>query len=116
MRVSASATASSAMSAPLTVTPDGSKSKTYGATFTAFTGTVGGLQNSDAATGAYSSTGATATAGAGSYNIVATGVNFTSGSASNYQTPTLNTATNGLTVNAAPLTVTPDGGKSKTYG
>jgi hypothetical protein len=100
--------------ATLTVTPNNGLSKTYGTTFSAFTGVVSGLQNSDAATGIYSSTGAAATAGVGSYSVVATGTNFTSGSASNYSI-TLNTATNALTVNAATLTVTANN-VSRAYG
>ncbi|HTI38457.1 MAG TPA: MBG domain-containing protein, partial [Vicinamibacterales bacterium] len=100
--------------ATLTITPDGGKSKTYGQTFSAFTGTVSGLVNGDAGNATYASTGAPATANVGSYDITSSFA-FTTGSASNYDVHT-NTATNGLTVGKATLTVTPDGGKSKTYG
>ncbi len=100
--------------APLTITPDGGKSKFYGQTFTAFTGSVVGLKGSDQATVTYTSAGAPAAAGAGSYDITVDTVTFTVGSASNYAI-TKNTATNGLTVNKAPLTVTAND-KTKTYG
>jgi hypothetical protein len=83
--------------APLSITPDGGKSKTYGATFTAFTGVVVGLKNSDAVTVTYTSAGAPAAAGVGSYDITVAGYTFTAGSASNY-TITTNTAVKGLTV------------------
>src|SRR5205814_6997234 len=53
----------------LTITPDGGKSKFYGQTFTAFTGSVVGLKGSDQATVTYTSAGAPAAAGAGSYDI-----------------------------------------------
>ncbi|MGA2619759.1 MAG: MBG domain-containing protein [Thermoguttaceae bacterium] len=47
--------------APLTVTPAG-QTKTYGGTFTAFSGTITGIQNGDNLTASYSSSGAAATA------------------------------------------------------
>ncbi|HTI36525.1 MAG TPA: MBG domain-containing protein, partial [Vicinamibacterales bacterium] len=100
--------------ATLTITPDGGKSKTYGQTFSAFTGSVSGLQNGEMGTATYASTGAPATANVGSYDITSSFA-FTTGLASNYDVHT-NTASNGLTVNQATLTITPDGGKSKTYG
>ncbi|MEI6084335.1 MAG: MBG domain-containing protein [Verrucomicrobiota bacterium] len=100
--------------ATLSITPDGSKSKTYGQVFSAFTGTVSGLQNSDAVSVTYASTGAGATAGVGSYDITVASYNFTTGSAANY-TITQNTATGGLTVNTASLTITAKA-DSKTYG
>ena len=90
--------------APLSITPDGGKTKNYGLVFIAFTGNVVGLQNGDAGTVTYASTGAPAAAGVGSYNITAT-FSFTAGSASNYSI-TYNTATNGLTVNPVPLSIT----------
>jgi hypothetical protein len=98
----------------LTTTPDGGKSKFYGQTFTAFTGNVVGLKGGDQVAVTYASTGAAATAAAGSYDITVDTVTFTVGSASNYAI-TKNTATNGLTVNKALLTVTAND-KSKTYG
>jgi len=59
--------------APLTVTP-ADQSKVYGTTFTAFTGTLAGLRNSDNITATYSSPGAAADAPVtgGSYAINAT--------------------------------------------
>jgi hypothetical protein len=71
-------------SATLTITPQGAKTKLLGATFTAFTGTVTGLQGTDAGTATYASPGAAAAAAVGSYDITATGFVFTSGSGSNY--------------------------------
>ncbi len=100
--------------ASLTVTPDGSKVKTYGQTFSGFTGQVTGLQNTDAVTVSYDSTGAPPTAGVGSYDITVAGVTFTSGAASNYNV-TKNTATGGLTINKATASVTPTAA-SKPYG
>jgi hypothetical protein len=89
--------------ATLTVTPDGNKTKIYGAPFNTFTGTVQGLQNSDAVTVMYASTGAAASAGVGSYDITVDTVTFTVGSASNY-TITKNTAVKGLKVMYATST------------
>jgi hypothetical protein len=83
--------------ASLTITPAGNKSKILGSTFTAFTGTVSGLQNSDAVTVTYTSPGAQATAAIGTYDITVASVTFTSGSASNYNVVN-NTASKGLTV------------------
>jgi MBG domain (YGX type)/Bacterial Ig-like domain (group 3)/Galactose oxidase, central domain len=103
--------------AVLTITPDSGKSKTYGVTFTAFTGTLTGLQGQigDAVMVTYGSAGAPASASVGAYDITAATVTFTAGSASNYNI-IKNTASNGLTVNPATLTITPDGGKSKLLG
>jgi hypothetical protein len=56
-----------------------------------------GLQNSEAVTVNYASTGAPAAAAVGTYDITVATVTFTSGSASNY-TIIKNTATKGLTV------------------
>jgi hypothetical protein len=84
-------------SAPLTITPDGGKTKTLGAVFTAFTGTVNGLKFHDAATVAYASTGAPAAAGVGSYDVTVSTYSFTTGMASNYAI-TLNKAVGGLQV------------------
>jgi Bacterial Ig-like domain (group 3)/MBG domain (YGX type) len=100
--------------ATLTLTPAGSKTKTYGQTFSAFTGQVTGLQNTDAVTVNYSSTGTPAAAGVGSYDIIVDTINFTSGEASNYNI-NKNTATGGLTVNKAAASVTPTAA-SKAYG
>ncbi|MGA2619758.1 MAG: Ig-like domain repeat protein [Thermoguttaceae bacterium] len=47
--------------APLTVTP-ANQTKTYGSPFTAFSGTITGIQNGDNLTASYSSSGAAATA------------------------------------------------------
>jgi Bacterial Ig-like domain (group 3)/MBG domain (YGX type) len=71
--------------ATLTVIP-ADKSKTYGDTFTALTGTIVGIQNSDAFTATYASAGAAATAGVvGSpYDITVDTVTATSGSLDNY--------------------------------
>jgi hypothetical protein len=80
----------------LTITPNGGKTKLLGATFTAFTGTVTGLQGTDAGTATYASLGAPAAAPVGSYDITATFV-FTNGSASNYDV-TFGTAVKGLVV------------------
>ena len=49
--------------APLTITPDGGKTKTLGSVFSAFTGAVNGLKFSDAVTVTYTSAGAPAAAG-----------------------------------------------------
>ena len=83
--------------APLTITPDGGKTKIVGSVFTAFTGVVSGLKSNDAVTVTYTSTGAPAPAGAGSYDITVGSYNFTVGTASNY-TITQNTTSNGLHV------------------
>jgi hypothetical protein len=83
--------------ASLTITPAGNKSKILGSTFTAFTGTVSGLQNSDAVTVTYTSPGAPASAAVGTYDITVASVTFTSGSASNYNVVN-NTASKELTV------------------
>lgn len=83
--------------APLTITPDGSKTKVLGSVFTAFTGVVNGLKFSDAVTVTYTSPGAPAAAGVGSYDITVSNYTFTVGSASNYAI-TLNKASGGLAV------------------
>ena len=80
----------------LTVTPDGGKTKILGEVFTAFTGTVFGLQGTDAGTATYASLGAPAAALVGSYDITSTFA-FTSGVQSNYDVQ-LNTAVKGLVV------------------
>jgi hypothetical protein len=100
--------------ATLTVTPDGGKTKTYGTEFTTFTGHVDGLVNGDQGTSSYASVGAAIGVGVGEYDITS-GFTFTQGSGANYDVHT-NTAVKGLKVNPATLTVTPDGGKTKTYG
>jgi len=99
----------------LTIVPDGGKTHVYGTTFSAFTGTVSGLQGTDAVTVTYTSAGAPGTAHVGAYDITVLSVNFTSGNPANY-TNDFHTAVGGLTVTPAPLTITPDGGKSKVYG
>ena len=94
----------------LTVTPD-DKSKSYGDTFTAFTGTITGIQGGDNITATYASTGAPATAAIGTYPITVT-LNDPGTRLGNY-TVTLNTGT--LTVTTRPLVVTPNNA-SKIYG
>jgi len=102
--------------AVLTITPDSGKTKVYGQLFSAFTGTVSGLQNLDAVTVTYASTGAATVADAGAYDITISNVQFTTGLAANYSLVN-NTATGGLTVTKAPgFVITPSGGKSKVYG
>src|SRR4029077_11393220 len=100
--------------AVLDITAAGSKSKFYGDTFTAFTGSVVGLKNSDAVDVTYASNGAPAAAAVGSYDITVASSNFTVGSAVNYDIHA-HTATNGLTVNAVLLDITANS-DSKTYG
>jgi len=80
----------------LTITPDGGKVKVLGAEFTAFTGSVFGLQGSDAGNAVYASAGASAPAAVGQYDITSAFV-FTTGTASNYTIAT-NTAVKGLWV------------------
>jgi autotransporter-associated beta strand protein len=98
--------------APLTVTPT-NETKSYGSTFTAFAGTLTGIENGDAITGSYSSLGAAATAGVAGdpYAITAT-LNDPNGLLGNY-TVTYNSGS--LAVTPAPLTVTP-ANETKTYG
>ncbi|MEP7134598.1 MAG: sortase, partial [Chloroflexota bacterium] len=95
----------------LTVTPD-NKSKVYGDTFTAFTGTLTGLQASDNITAVYASTGAPAPATVGNYQITVPTINDPGNRLGNY-TVTTNTGT--LTVTQRPLTVT-SADKIKFYG
>jgi hypothetical protein len=83
--------------ATLTITPDGAKSKIFGATFSAFTGVMTGLKGGDAVTATYNSAGSPASALVGSYDITVATYNFTSGSVANYTT-VLNTAAHGLMV------------------
>jgi LPXTG-site transpeptidase (sortase) family protein len=97
-------------SRPLTVTPN-NQTKIYGDIFTAFTGTVTGMQASDNITVVYSSTGSPAATTVGTYPIIAT-LNDPNNRLANY-TVTLNTGT--LTVTRRILLVTPDD-KSKVYG
>ena len=95
----------------LTVTTAG-KSKTYGTVFSAFTGSLSGLQNSDNITiGSYSSAGSAATATVGSYVISAT-LSDPGSKLANY---TVVTNYGSLTVTKAALTITANN-KSKTYG
>ena len=94
------------------MTPD-DQTKVYGSTFTAFTGSVIGIQNGDNITAGYSSSGAAATARvAGSPYPIPASLTDPTGKLGNY-TVTLNTGN--LTVNPAPLTVTPDD-QTKVYG
>src|SRR5262249_1212000 len=85
----------------LVVTPD-NQSRSYGAANPALTGTITGLENNDAITAAYS-TPATAASDAGSYSIAATLID-PAGKLSNY---TVAIGTGTLTINQAPLVVTP---------
>jgi uncharacterized repeat protein (TIGR03803 family) len=88
--------------APLTVTAN-DQSKTYGDVFTAFTGTVAGLQNGDKITASYASEGAAAAAGVSDspYTITAV-LNDPGGKLGNYVV----TSTNGtLTVTKANQTI-----------
>src|SRR5207249_7245814 len=101
--------------ATLDIPAAGVKSKFYGDVFSAFTGSVVGLKNSDAMAMTYDSTAAPAAAGVRSYAITVASYSFTTGSASNYDIHT-HTATNGLTVNPATLDITAAGVKSKFYG
>jgi hypothetical protein len=101
--------------ADFSITPAGGKSKVYGETFTAFTGSVAGLQNTDAVSVTYASTGAVATANVASYDITVASFSFTAGSADNYNAPTLNTANGGLTVGQLDLIITASN-RSKPYG
>lgn len=89
--------------ANLIVTP-AAGTKVYGQTFTAFTGSIIGLQNGDAITAAYSSTGAGAAApvSGSPYNIMAT-LSDPGNKLGNYNV-TLNVGH--LTVSKAHLTVT----------
>ncbi len=94
----------------LTVTP-ADKTKIYGAVFTAFTGTITGVQAGDTITVTYDSPGAPATAAIGDYPINAT-LNDPGNRLPNY-TVTLNIGT--LSVTPRALVVTPDN-KSKVFG
>ena len=101
---------------PVTITADGGKTKIYGSVFSAFTGTMSPatLPNGDAISITYASVGLPATANVGYYDITSSHT-FTNGNASNYSV-TNGTALNGLQVQAYPIVITPDGGKTKTYG
>ena len=88
---------------PLVVTPD-DKAKVFGTVFTAFTGTITGIQNNDDITPVYASTGAPADAPSGTYPITVT-LNDPDNKLPNYNV-TLNTGT--LTVGTSVLTVTAD--------
>ncbi len=94
----------------LTVTP-ADKTKIYGDVFTAFTGTITGVQNGDPISVTYASTGAPATATVGTYPITATLLD-PAGALVNYAV-TINTGT--LTVTQRALIVTPDN-KTKVFG
>jgi hypothetical protein len=99
--------------ATLTVTTV-SKTKTYGATFSAFSGSVSGLKNGDTiAIAGYGSAGAaaTATVSGGPYVISATLTN-PNDELANYTVVTHN---GNLTVTPAALTITA-GNQTKTYG
>jgi MBG domain (YGX type)/Right handed beta helix region/Matrixin len=94
-------------------------SKVYGANdASSLTGTISGLQNNDAITATYASTGSGATANAGMYSITAT-LSGNATTLANYAVTYTNTAktltTGTLTITAAPLTVT-IADASKVYG
>jgi len=96
--------------AALTVTPD-NKTKIYNTVFSAFTGTVSGVQYEDNITATYDSNGAADAATVGAYDINATLVDPDT-KLSNY----IVTLKKGiLTVSEATLTITADNA-SKTYG
>jgi len=95
---------------PLVVTPD-NQTKAFGVNFTAFTGSITGIQNGENITATYSSTGAPAAAPVGTYPITAS-LNDPGGFLPNYNV-TYNTGT--LTVGNTILTVTADN-QTKTYG
>jgi len=101
------------LKATLTVTT-ANKSKTYGNTFTAFTGSLSGLKNGDnISIGSYSSAGSagTATVAGGPYGISAN-LSDPSSKLGNYNVVTNDGA---LTVNKAPLTITANN-QTKSYG
>jgi hypothetical protein len=109
--------------ATLTITAK-ADSKTYGQTKTYGTGlaaatyvTITGLQNSDAidtVTITDSNSGGPASAAAGgTYNLTPSAAHFSTGSSSNYSTPTYTAGL--LSVGQAPLTITAKA-DSKTYG
>ena len=99
--------------ANLSITADGGKTKNFGETFSAFTGSIVGLQGSDGLSVSYASSGAPSTALPGSYDII---VSFTFPpelNGNNYNVGTyyiVNTypALKGLTVNPANQTITFD--------
>ncbi len=110
--VTSGAVSASVSPAPLTVTP-AAQTKTYGGTFTAFTGTITGIQNGDNLSATYSSSGAAATAGvSGSPYTITAAIDDPGGQLGNY-TVILNQ--NWLTVSPAQLTVTADN-QSRVYG
>jgi hypothetical protein len=74
--------------APLTITPDGNKTKVLGSVFTAFTGVVSGLKFNDTVAVTYTSAGAPAAAAVRSYDVSVASYNFTTGAASNYSITT----------------------------
>ncbi|WP_179145322.1 MBG domain-containing protein [Rhizobium sp. RU36D] len=90
----------------LTITP-GTASKTYGQTLVLNSYSVAGSLISGDTIGSVSLTsgGAAASAAVGTYDITASNAVFTSGAASNYAI-TYQVLANGLTVNAASLTIT----------
>jgi LPXTG-site transpeptidase (sortase) family protein len=89
----------------LTVIP-ADKTKSYGTTFTAFTGSLVGLQNSDPITVTYASPGAPAGAAVGAYLITAT-LNDPNGRLVNYNV-NLNTGTLNVTQATPTIAVTSD--------
>ena len=98
--------------ASLTITPTTGESMTYGGTVPALTYTYTGLVNGDTSA-TFSGglvTSATSSSSVGGYPITQ-GSLFATG---NYTIGTFNPGT--LTVNAAPLTITPTAGQSMVYG
>lgn len=94
----------------LIVTPD-DKTKVYGDLFTAFTGTITGVQPSDNITASYTSLGILASAAVGDYPIAVT-LSDPNGMLGNYNV-ILNTGS--LSITPRDLVVTPDD-KIKVYG
>jgi len=98
--------------APLTITPTAGESMTYGGTVPALTYTYTGLVNGDtiATFSGGLVTSATSSSSVGGYPITQGSLLATG----NYTIGTFNPGT--LTVNAAPLTITPTAGQSMVYG
>ncbi len=96
--------------ASLVVTTD-AQSKVYGQTFTAFTGSIMGLENGDSITASFSSAGAGATASAGGYAITAT-LNDPGNKLANYS---VTNNGNTLTITRAPLTISA-ANQTRVYG
>ena len=99
--------------ADLSVVVDGGKTKNYGEVFTAFTGTITGIKNSDNIGATYASDGAVANAGIGSYDITAT-LNDPNSKLGNYNV-TNTPAVKGLIVGSVAVSVAASSG-TMVYG